>query len=68
MNCIKFIRVVIAQASQADFATAVGVSQATISRWERGEASPDIDECKRIRSAYPAVTAEHFFAIPQGAT
>lgn len=61
---IKYIRLVIAQEKQAEFAERIGVSQATISRWESGETSPSIEECARIRAAYPAVTAEHFFTHP----
>jgi transcriptional regulator with XRE-family HTH domain len=35
--------------TQASFAEVAGVTQATVSRWERGEFEPSRDELVRIR-------------------
>lgn len=49
MNPIARIRKAVLNLSQAEFAVAAGVSQPTVSRWERGELSPSLDEMRRIR-------------------
>lgn len=51
MTPIAHIRSRVFKASQAEFASIAGVSQPTVSRWERGEWEPNRDELERIRSA-----------------
>jgi len=62
MNSVKYIRVVIAQVTQGEFAAAAGASQAAVSKWERGLSDPDKAEMAAIMAKYPAVKPEHFFA------
>jgi transcriptional regulator with XRE-family HTH domain len=45
--------------SQKDFATAVGVSFATVNRWERGHNEPQADRVARISDLY----AEHLSLV-----
>lgn len=49
MKPIKHIRKHIFKASQAEFAGIAGTTQATISRWERGELEPGRDQLEKIR-------------------
>jgi len=56
MNQIAVIRVSIFRLNQAAFAGIVGVSQSTVSRWEREEASPTHAEMRRVRD-YAAAQA-----------
>jgi transcriptional regulator with XRE-family HTH domain len=52
MNAVEYIRTRIFQLKQAPFAEVAGVSQPTVSRWEREPGSePNRDEMERIRSA-----------------
>jgi len=53
MSPIKHIRKTVFRLSQAEFAAVAGVTQATISRWEKG-GSPTLDEMQRIRAAAAA--------------
>lgn len=50
MNAIRHIRKTIFKATQAEFAALIGVSQATVSRWESG-VSPSLGEMAAIRTA-----------------
>jgi DNA-binding transcriptional regulator YiaG len=50
MSPMLHIRKNVLQLSQARFAEVAGVSQATVSRWERGQWEPNRDELARIRS------------------
>ncbi|KAB2656293.1 helix-turn-helix domain-containing protein [Brucella tritici] len=49
MNTIRFIRKSVFKVGQGEFAKIANVAQATVSRWERSESSPTLDEIKRIR-------------------
>lgn len=49
MSTIEHIRKTILGVTQADFGAIVGVTQATVSRWESGEGAPTLDEMSRIR-------------------
>lgn len=50
MSPIRHIRREIFKVTQTEFASLVGVTQATISRWEGGVA-PSLDDMQRIRDA-----------------
>lgn len=49
MHPIERIRREVFEMTQASFAEVAGVTQATVSRWERGEFEPSRDELSRIR-------------------
>jgi transcriptional regulator with XRE-family HTH domain len=48
---IEHIRSKVFKLSQAPFAEVAGVTQPTVSRWERGEFPPNQDQLERIRRA-----------------
>jgi DNA-binding transcriptional regulator YiaG len=48
---IGHIRNSIFQVTQAEFAALAGTSQATVSRWEKGELAPNTVNLERIRRA-----------------
>ncbi|GAA4108635.1 helix-turn-helix domain-containing protein [Aminobacter aganoensis] len=50
MSVIRHIRKTVFRLSQAEFAAIAGVTQATVSRWEKG-GSPTLEEMQRIRDA-----------------
>lgn len=50
MGTIEHIRKAIFGVTQAEFGSVVGVTQATVSRWEGGEGAPSLDEMARIRN------------------
>ncbi|WP_188825054.1 helix-turn-helix domain-containing protein [Brucella endophytica] len=50
MNALKNIRKNVFKVTQQEFSAVAGVTQATVSRWERGVA-PSLDEMKAIRDA-----------------
>lgn len=50
MGTIEHIRKSVLGVTQADFGAIVGVTQATVSRWENGEGAPTLDEMSLIRS------------------
>ncbi|MRX31890.1 helix-turn-helix domain-containing protein [Aminobacter sp. MDW-2] len=50
MSAIRHIRKTVFRLNQAEFAVVAGVTQATISRWEKG-GSPTLEEMQRIRDA-----------------
>jgi DNA-binding transcriptional regulator YiaG len=51
---IAFIRSSVFQLTQREFAALAGTSQATVSRWEKGELTPDSANLDRIRQAAQA--------------
>lgn len=51
MQPIEHIRKVVFDLSQAAFGEIAGTTQASVSRWESGEQSPDLDEMARIRAS-----------------
>lgn len=51
MNPMPIIRKDILNVSQADLAEIAGTSQATVSRWEKGELQPDRAQLAKIRQA-----------------
>lgn len=50
MSTIEAIRKHVLRVSQAELAEIAGTSQATVSRWEKGELHPDIQQLQKIRS------------------
>lgn len=50
MRPIENIRRRIFRVSQTEFGSIAGTTQASVSRWERGELSPDQTEMERIRA------------------
>lgn len=54
MGAIEHIRKAVLGVTQADLGAIVGVTQATVSRWENGEGAPSLDEMARIRTAAKA--------------
>ena len=50
MNTMIHIRKSIFDLTQAEFAKALSVNQSTVSRWERGELAPSLDELATIRA------------------
>lgn len=49
MNTIRYIRTQIFGVTQGEFAAICGVSQATISKWERDACSPPLSNLAAIR-------------------
>lgn len=49
-NALTHIRTEMFQMTQAQFASALGVDQSTVSRWEQGKLSPDLTAVARIRA------------------
>lgn len=49
MNIMSHIRTGVFRENQTRFAAIVGVSQATVSRWEKGEQEPTRDKLALIR-------------------
>lgn len=49
-NAIRHIRKTIFGETQKGFAKIAGVSQSTVSNWERGEWEPTLDNISRVRS------------------
>jgi transcriptional regulator with XRE-family HTH domain len=68
MNLMLHIRKEVLRLSQAQLAEVAGVSQATVSRWERGQWEPNRDELARIwswaRENDVALSDAAFFAKP----
>ncbi|NEU14632.1 helix-turn-helix domain-containing protein [Methylobacterium sp. BTF04] len=54
MKPLAHIRKNVLDLSQAEFARIAGVSQGTVSRWEKGELSPSLPELLLIRAAAKA--------------
>ena len=50
MGTIEHIRKSVFGVTQADFGAIAGVTQATVSRWEKGEGAPSLDEMSRMRN------------------
>jgi len=70
MNSIRYIRkVVFPNISQGELAKITGTTQATVSRWESGELSPNLSEMQLIRDSAQARGIEWddalFFTGPQ---
>ena len=53
MNPIKRVRKDILRLNQEELAEAAGVTQPTVSRWEKGAQSPSLDEVQRICARFP---------------
>lgn len=51
MNRIKYIRITYGE-TQEQLAEAIGVTQASLSNWERGVHMPGVDDVKRIAAHY----------------
>lgn len=72
MRPIAHIRQSVFSMSQAAFGELAGATQATVSRWEKGELEPDREQLNRIRAAAAerGVPWEDswFFEIPDGVT
>lgn len=51
MSVIRSIRTEVFRVSQAEMARIAGVTQPTVSRWEAGLISPNLDEITLIRAA-----------------
>ena len=51
MNRLRVIRKTIFQVPQKDMAALIGCAQSTLSRWERNERQPALDDMARIREA-----------------
>lgn len=49
MSTVQHLRKNILKISQAELAEVAKTTQATVSRWENGELSPDLDQLTRIR-------------------
>lgn len=49
MNTVLHLRKNILKLSQAELAEVAKTTQATVSRWENGELSPDLDQLTRLR-------------------
>ena len=71
MSQLRHIRQTIFAVSQSEFAAISNVSQATVSRWEKGDLSPGLAEMSRIRDAAKsrglAWDDALFFPAPAGA-
>jgi len=50
MNPILFIRTKVFKVNQTEFGRIADASQAAVSRWECGEASPTLDQVQHIRN------------------
>ncbi|MGX5719887.1 helix-turn-helix domain-containing protein [Shinella zoogloeoides] len=68
MSTMKHIRTKVFELTQAEFASLAGVTQASVSRWEKGVA-PSLDEMKAIRRAAEERNIEwddkFFFETPE---
>lgn len=49
MSTVKHLRKDVLKVSQAELAEIAKTTQATVSRWENGELSPDLEQLGRIR-------------------
>ncbi|MDX1240388.1 helix-turn-helix domain-containing protein [Sinorhizobium medicae] len=49
MNTIAHIRKSVLKVSQSELADVAGTKQATVSRWETNQLSPDLEQLKSIR-------------------
>jgi DNA-binding transcriptional regulator YiaG len=71
MGPIEHIRTQILKVTQAQLGEIAGTTQATVSRWEKGESEPDREEMERIRAEAKARGHEWddswFFAAPSKA-
>ncbi len=71
MNAIQNIRKNFFKLTQVEFSAVAGVAQATVSRWEKHDVAPSLDEMMRIRRA---AKERHlpwddrlFFEVPEAA-
>ena len=51
MKAITYIRTSVFKQTQREFGQLAGVSQGTVSKWERGELQPSHPEMTKIRTA-----------------
>ncbi|QRY68176.1 helix-turn-helix domain-containing protein [Ensifer sp. PDNC004] len=51
MNAIQNIRKNVFGLTQVEFSVVAGVTQASVSRWEKHDVAPSLDEMTRIRQA-----------------
>ena len=51
MSPIEYVRKRVLALTQVEFAGIAGVSQGTVSRWEKSELEPSREEMSRIRAA-----------------
>lgn len=68
MSIIRALRKDVLGMSQAELAAAAGVKQSTVSRWERGELSPSLDEVSRIIEASDGKVTANDFLAPRAAS
>lgn len=54
MKPMQHIRKALLRVSQSEMATIASTTQATVSRWEKGELSPDLTQMTRIRDEVQA--------------
>ncbi|KFB10365.1 helix-turn-helix domain-containing protein [Nitratireductor basaltis] len=71
MSTIKFIRKELLGVSQSHMAVIAETNQATVSRWENGDSSPNLEQLGKIRAAVKAAGKdwkdEWFFQSPEAA-
>jgi transcriptional regulator with XRE-family HTH domain len=51
MNLMAYLRETVLGVTQVEMARITGASQATVSRWERGEQNPDVQHVAKVREA-----------------
>lgn len=72
MKPIEYIRKHVLKITQAEMAAIADVTQATVSRWEKGEFGPSLDEAARIRAEAAAreipLDDSVFFEVPAEAS
>ena len=71
MNTVAHIRKSVLDITQSALAEIAGTKQATVSRWERGEVFPDLEQMRAIRAEVLGRGLEWndgwFFEVPEAA-